>query len=784
MNPCCLLTGHFVSPTGFDPWTGLRHDYSPSENDQQKWVRWNRACYGANSASRILNAEGKIRDIVNNYRQLNFSVAPALLDELSRSSPNVYRRLQEADAASVARWGHGNALARPWREVILPLLPADRAALQIDWGLEAFRHHFGRDAEGFCLPHDAVSTGVLDLLVERRLKFVLLSPSQAEGTMPLGAGSWQSLGGSPAPGDRAFQIDRPGGSIAAFFPDERLSRGLVQDHLLRDAGRLEDALRNALKATGFVHLSVPGETFGLTEPFADMCLAALWERLGGASPVDCSNYGHVLAQRPPRELVKLKKGDDELGTSSDCPHGVARWYRDCGCRSSASHQQWKQPLWNTLVQWESDLRADVDQQVADVGVGPASFRAALPDLVFGRVEPRAWARALVPRRGGDEDRGREDRLIVAARCFQSVQNFLDADLWDGDDPTSPQGREALLWTLRTLDFAPRRTLDQYLGSLETILINDGRSLAAFVAQELVPRRHDPRFAAALLLLDRILRPRARYEDAIGPLSVAEFTRSRHEIDDEVFRFTGMVRLHDADLDQDVDFDYLLLEDHKEGVSLYLKESASTGKPEAFDLQYLPVGDRTEIVHLMGNDLEGNLASETQAIFPLLRKSLVYARLLDVPPLPMARSLMELAVTRKILGMTENGEVPDAEVMDALEEELTFAKDFSLQLDFERLNSRFSRWLAQALGDPAAYTSEEVVKSVETLLAALGRWGFRPDLTVAQALVFEALRDKAPQLLVALEDGKIEALGELKRLLRLASLLLIDTSAIKNRVLDF
>src|ERR1041384_7644479 len=147
MKACCVLTAHFVPPPGRDPWTGLRHDYSASENYQQQWKRWNRACLGANSASRVLTPDGRIRDIVNNYRHLNFSMAPALLDELSQTSPNVYRRIVEADADSVARWGHGNALARPWTESILPLLPPDRAALQIDWGLAAFKHHFGRDAE-------------------------------------------------------------------------------------------------------------------------------------------------------------------------------------------------------------------------------------------------------------------------------------------------------------------------------------------------------------------------------------------------------------------------------------------------------------------------------------------------------------------------------------------------------------------------------------------------------------------------------------------------------------
>lgn len=389
MNPVCVLTGHFTSPLGSDPWTGLRHDYSPTENFHERWVHWNRACYGANSASRILTPEGKIRDIVNNYRWLNYSVAPTLLDELARSSPNVYRRLRAADAESLALWGHGNAIARPWREVILPLLTPAQAALQIDWGMKAFEHHFGRPTEGFALPHDAVSPEIIDLLIDRGLRFILLSPFQAEGTMPLGTGSWQSLGGGPVPGNRPFRIDRPTGSIAVFFPDEALSRGLVDGHLLRDAGALDGAIRNGLKATGFVNLGVKGETFGIDEPFADMCLAALWERLGGSSPVDCANYGWVLEQRPPRELVKLKRGDDERGSSSSCPHGVGRWFRDCGCRTTEARQQWKEPLWDALNRWEERLSLGFEQVIHELGLAPAKVLNELPRLAIGGAEPRA-----------------------------------------------------------------------------------------------------------------------------------------------------------------------------------------------------------------------------------------------------------------------------------------------------------------------------------------------------------------------------------------------------------
>jgi len=735
MKPCCVLTAHFVPPPGRDPWTGIRHDYSSSESYHTQWSRWNRACLGANSASRVLTPEGRVRGIVNNYRFLNFSMTPALLDELRQTSPNVYRRVVEADTESVRRCGHGNAMARPWTEAILPLLPPDRAALQIDWGLAAFRRHFGRDAEGFCLPHDAVNATVLDLLVDRGLKFLLLSPFQAEGLMPLGSGSWQPLNGAPAPSDRPFRVDRPAGSIAVFFPDAGLSRALLQNHLLRDSNRLGAALRQAAQ-TGFTNLSARGETFGLDEPFADMCLAALWERLQAEPALEAVSYAAVLERRPPVELVKLARGDDERGSSGSCPHGVGRWHRDCGCRQSNTRQHWKAPLWTVMTRWEAALTSQIDAVAQANGLGPREFRA--------------WAVKFLL----DQRPAANAALAAAARGLHWLQTFLSAALWEGDDPTSPEFRTAFSGVLRAFDFVGhdfRPLVDEL-----AIGLNDGRVLSDFVSQELLRRRHDERFAAALFLLDRLLRPRARYEDSLGPYTVTGFSRDRHAIDDSITRYDGHIAISDGS-DDASDFDYLLLEDHREGVSLYLKYAAEAGPPEAFDLQDLPSGERAEIVRLMENDLEDHLASETEALFALLRKSLVYARLLDVPPLPAARSLMELAVTRKILALTENGEVPGARMLSELEEELAFARDYGLSLDRDRLNERFSEWLAQALARPEEFSSDAVENSVEALLQTVNRWGFTPDLTVPQALVFEAL-SRGP---------------ELPRLVRLADLLGIE-----------
>jgi len=776
MKPCCVLASHFLTPPGLDPWTGLRHDYSSTEDFSEQWTRWNKACFGANSASRILTPEGKIADIVNNYRFLSFSFSCQLLDELKRDSPNVYRRIKQADRESLQQRRHGNALARPWVETALPLLKTQDAATLIDWGLASFREHFEREAEGFCLPHNAVNTGILDLLIDRGIRFLLLSASQAEGTMVPGSGSWQRVDGPLS--HRPYSLLRPSGTIAVFFSDANLEAGL-HSGLLKDSANLEEALHEAAREAGFVNVSAHGETFGVLEPFGDMCLASVWSRLSPPHSVECVNFGQALDLFSPELVVKLKKGDDELGSSAECPHGVARWQRECGCRSSSRSQLWKRPLRMIVSSSAESLQNVIQEEALSLGVTLAQLKQAIPGLLLRQQSPRRWATTIT----GSSDHSVQDRIIAAAWYLAWSYTMYSSDLWGADDPLDPSARHVLLSSLRALEIQNDALLPAFLHDLESITVNGGIVLGSWVKEKLLKRRHDARFSAARFLLDRLLRPQARYEDSLGSLTIVDFSRSKHEIDAEVFRYTGNIAICDSSTELMSNFDYLLLEDHREGVSLYLKDADEAGRPMAFDLETLPLGDRNEIMQLMGSDLEISLASESKAIFPLLRKSLVYARLLDVAPVPIARSLMELAVTRKILELTEETVLPDAELFSTLEEELGFAQDFSLRLDTERLTRRFSRWMTQALSHREDFSSETVVKTVETLLGAFTRWKFQPDLTVAQSLVFEFIQERTPALIEALKTGRIEALKEIKRLIRLGNLLWIDTSKIENQILE-
>jgi len=327
----------------------------PLQSSAHPYHDWNcritKECYAANSASRILDGEGRITDIVNNYRYISFNFGPTLLDWLERKSPNVYRRIITADRESAAcNNGHGNAIAQAYNHSILPLDTHDDAELQILWGLDNFRHHFKREAEGIWLPETAVNQDVIDTLIAYKIKFIILSPWQADAVREEGQTTWQPLNGKPAPWQKPYNIMGKNGRISVFFYNHELASGISFGHYLQSADRLYDKLltyTNKDDPAYLIHTATDGEIYGHHEPFGDMCLASLIQKVNSGNIFTLSNYGFYLEQFPSSGEVALKSGEERKGTSWSCPHGVSRWYKDCGCSTGGEpgwNQKWRTPL--------------------------------------------------------------------------------------------------------------------------------------------------------------------------------------------------------------------------------------------------------------------------------------------------------------------------------------------------------------------------------------------------------------------------------------------------------
>src|SRR5205823_8910587 len=133
---------------------------------------------------------GRVLAIVNNYEELSFNVGATLMSWLERHQPDVYGRVQVAEAG-------GGAIAQAFNHMILPLADERDVRTQIRWGLADFRHRFGREAPGMWLPETAVNPVVLSVLAEEGVGFTILAPSQVAATRPLPGRASRSLAAVP-----------------------------------------------------------------------------------------------------------------------------------------------------------------------------------------------------------------------------------------------------------------------------------------------------------------------------------------------------------------------------------------------------------------------------------------------------------------------------------------------------------------------------------------------------------------------------------------------------------
>ncbi|MBI5209034.1 MAG: DUF3536 domain-containing protein [Elusimicrobia bacterium] len=361
MGRFICIHGHFYQPPRENPWLNVV-EREPSAHPDHDWnCRIARECYVPNGAARIINPRGEIVDLVNNYSFLSFDFGPTLLSWFEHERPSEYRRIIEADRQSFRRLdGHGNAIAHAYNHMILPLANERDLATQIRWGLADFKHRFGRDPEAMWLPETAANDAVLRALIDHGLSYVILSNHQAQRCRPIGKKEWKDVSsGSIDPGHPFRWFDHTGPSrgqgvrhIDVFFYDGGISHALSFERILTDskaaADRLEGAFGGAAAGPGkgaqLVTAATDGETFGHHHAFAEMGLAHLFMHELPVRKLQAVNYGYYLARNPPAWEVELKPGEQDMGTSWSCGHGLGRWMEDCGCGAPKGQGRWRKPM--------------------------------------------------------------------------------------------------------------------------------------------------------------------------------------------------------------------------------------------------------------------------------------------------------------------------------------------------------------------------------------------------------------------------------------------------------
>lgn len=353
MQRYVCVHGHFYQPPRENPWL----EEIEIQDEAYPFHDWNERiteeCYAPNASSRILNEQGKILEIVNNYARISFNFGPTLLTWLERHAQDVYEAILVADKESRRRFGgHGSALAQVYNHLIMPLANERDKRTQTIWGIRDFEHRFGRAPEGMWLSETAVDVETLEALAEQGIRFTILEPHQAQRVRPFGRRNWTDVSGGRIDTTRPYTVNLPSGrSINVFFYDGAASRAVAFENLLNDGETFARRIAGILSAdrTGpqLAHIATDGESYGHHHRFGDMALAYALRYIEERQLAHLTNYAQFLEICPPEQEVEIVEN-----TSWSCSHGVERWRSACGCGAGPD------PDWT--LEWRAPLREALD----------------------------------------------------------------------------------------------------------------------------------------------------------------------------------------------------------------------------------------------------------------------------------------------------------------------------------------------------------------------------------------------------------------------------------------
>ncbi|WP_088241913.1 DUF3536 domain-containing protein [Calothrix rhizosoleniae] len=456
--------GHFYQPPRENPYLDAI-ERQPGAAPCHDWnERIHHECYRPNAFARVLNEQGEVVGIANNYEYLSFNFGPTLMSWLERHDVEVYQRILEADRKSCDRLnGHGNAIAQVYNHVIMPLANERDKYTQIRWGKADFRSRFGRDPEGMWLAETAIDYPTLEVLVDEEISFVILAPSQAQRCRLLpydedGDPQWHEVGGSQIDPTRPYRCYLPSNEkgesryIDIFFYDGPISRDMGFSDVLYNStyltGRLGAAVRGDHRPAQLISVATDGETFGHHKRGTEKTLAYAFTEEFPQWGWTVTNFAHYLSINPPTWEVELKPV-----TAWSCAHGVDRWQDDCGCGGGGEwHQKWRRPLRDSL-NWLRDRLIEVyesygKQYFSDPWQARDAYIQVLRDRSPANVQNFLAHHQKYPL---------EESEQVDALCLLEMQRYalfmFTSCGWFFEEISRPEGTQILRYAARALELA-------------------------------------------------------------------------------------------------------------------------------------------------------------------------------------------------------------------------------------------------------------------------------------------------------------------------------------------
>ncbi|MCR4337322.1 MAG: DUF3536 domain-containing protein [Candidatus Omnitrophica bacterium] len=389
MKKYICIHGHFYQPPRENPWLEAielqesaypYHDWNERITDE---------CYARNIASRILDGNKKIVEIVNNYSRMSFNFGPTLLSWLEKKDPETYKTILETDAVSQNRFsGHGSALAQVYNHMIMPLANTRDKRTQVIWGIKDFEYRFRRKPEGMWLAETAVDVESLDIMAHEGIKFTILAPHQAQKIRRIGMEDdpWTTVDERSIDTRRPYLCRLPSGrTISIFFYQGPTSRAIAFEGLLRNgehfARRLLGNFDSGASEVQLVSIATDGESYGHHHKFGDMALAYCFHFLESQKLANITIYGEYLEKFPPQYEVMIHEN-----SSWSCAHGVERWRSNCGCHIGQGpwQQQWRDPLRRALDHLRDRVAPIYEREMSIFTIDPWLIRDAYIDVILNR----------------------------------------------------------------------------------------------------------------------------------------------------------------------------------------------------------------------------------------------------------------------------------------------------------------------------------------------------------------------------------------------------------------
>ncbi len=462
-NKYVCIHGHFYQPPRENAWleTVERQETAHPFHDWN--TRINFECYAPNAAARILDKDGWIVKIRNNYNRISFNFGPTLLSWLEENDPDAYDLILKADIKSTERFGgHGTALAQVHSHLIMPLANYRDKVTQVYWGIHDFERRFKRYPEGIWLAETAVDTETLEVLASHGIQYTILAPRQAKAVRRIQAATgkpekteagWKAVSTETVDTRHPYWCVLPSGRrIALFFYHGEIAQEVAFNGLLNSGKALSQRMVSVFDNSDepqLSHVATDGESYGHHHRYGEMALADCLNSIEDEGKATLTNYGQFLELHPPTWEVQIHEN-----SSWSCVHGVERWRADCGCNSGKAgwHQRWRKPLRDALDWLRDEISPLFEREGNRFLRDPWAARNDYIEVMLNRSDEAI--EAFLGKHARRDMSGLERIAVLRMMEIQRFSILMYTSCgWFFDEISGIETNQILQYALRAMDYA-------------------------------------------------------------------------------------------------------------------------------------------------------------------------------------------------------------------------------------------------------------------------------------------------------------------------------------------